>query len=168
MVSFTLMNSALNAKPFSFTGQDISQPSYAQSRFSIIAGGPLVLPKLIHDPQTFFYVTYFGTRARNPQSFVTTVPTAAERAGDFSQTLHSNGTSLAPVQLYDPLSHQPLPNNILPPSLLNPAARGLLNYVPLPNQPGTVNNYEFQTSAAQDTDNLNARIQRNKIGRAHV
>lgn len=161
MVSFTLQNSAVNAKPFSFTGQDVSQPSYAQSRFSIIVGGPLVIPKIAHDPSTFFFFTYFGTRARNPQSFVETVPTAAERGGDFSQTLELNGGSLVPVRLFAPGTSQPLPGNAIPKSLINPAAAGLLSYIPLPNQPGTVNNYEFQTAAPQDTDNLNGRIQRN-------
>jgi hypothetical protein len=160
MFSFTLQNSALNAKPFSFTGQDVTQPSYAQSRFSIIVGGPLMLPKVVHDPGTFFYITYFGTRARNPQTFVETLPTAAERQGDFSQTLQANGSTTVPVQLFDPSTHSPLAGNIIPASRLNPIAQSLLSYIPLPNQPGTVNNYEFQTAAAQDTDNLNFRLQR--------
>ena len=120
-----------------------------------------MIPKIAHDPSTFFFFTYFGTRARNPQSFVETVPTAAERGGDFSQTLELNGGSLVPVRLFAPGTSQPLPGNAIPKSLINPAAAGLLSYIPLPNQPGTVNNYELQTAAPQDTDNLNGRVQRN-------
>ncbi len=161
MASFTLQNSALNAKPFSITGQDVSQPSYAQSRISLIVGGPLVIPKVVHDPSTFFFVTYFATRARNPMSFTETVPTAAERGGDFSQTLESNGTTLVPVRLFAPGTNQPLAGNIVPASLINPASAGLLHFIPLPNQPGTINNYQFQTAAPQDTDNVSARVQRN-------
>jgi len=74
MVFFNLNNSALNAHPFSITGQEIAQPAYAQSRFGVVAGGPLVIPKLVKDPSTFFFLSYFGTRARNPYTAVATVP----------------------------------------------------------------------------------------------
>ena len=56
-LSFTLQNSAVNAKPFSINGLDIPQAAYAQSRFSAIVGGPLVIKKLIKDPGTQFFLS---------------------------------------------------------------------------------------------------------------
>ncbi len=161
--SFTLTNSALNAKPFSINGLDIPQASYAQSRFSFIVGGPLVLRKLVKDPKTQFFITYFGTRARTPELFTETVPTQAERNGDFSQATQSLGGSArnAPVIIANPTTHIPFANNVIPPSMLDPIAQRLLNFYPLPTQPGNTNNYQFETAQANNADNLGVRIQRN-------
>jgi hypothetical protein len=157
MLSYTFGNSAVNAKPFSITGQDVAQPAYAQNRFSMVVGGPLVIPKLVNDPSTFFFLSYFGTRNRVPQTFTETVPSSLERTGDFSQSVQSGG----PVQIYSPGTHQPFAGNVIPASLLSPISLNLLNYFPLPNQPGVVNNYQNLVSAAQNTDNVGFRIQRN-------
>ena len=157
MVFFNLTNSALNARPFSITGLDTPQPAYAQSRFGVVAGGPLVIPKLVKDPSTFFFVSYFGTRSRNPATEVATVPTELQRQGDFSHSIQSNG----PVQIFDPSTRQPFAGNIIPANRLDPISQKLLGYFPLPNQPGLVNNYELFASIPQDTDNASLRIQRN-------
>ncbi len=91
------------------------QPAYAQSRFGIVAGGPLSIPKIVKDPSTTFFVSYFGTRAKNPQINFATVPTAAERTGDFSQAVQSAGANqTAPVMLYNPATNMPYPGNIIP------------------------------------------------------
>lgn len=161
--SFTLANSALNAKPFSLNGLDIPQASYAQSRFSLVVGGPLVIPKIVKDPSTQFFFTYFGTRAANPELFTETVPTAAERNGDFSQATQSLGTTATnvPVTIFNPTTRQPFVDNIIPSNLLSPVALGLLKFYPLPNLPGNVNNYEFETAQAGNSNNLGVRVQRN-------
>ncbi len=160
--SFTIQNSALNAKPFSLNGLDIPQAAYAQTRFSLIVGGPLVLPKLVKDPKTQFFLTYFGTRAKTPELFAETVPTEAFRNGDFSQATQSLGTSntSAPVNIYNPTTHQQFPNNIIPTNMLNPIALGLLKFYPTPNEAGNANNYQFETAQAANADNLGFRIQR--------
>jgi len=159
MVFFNLNNSALNAKPFSITGQDLAQPAYAQSRFGVVLGGPLVIPKIVKDTSTFFFLSYFGTRSKNPATEVATVPTNLERQGDFSQSVQSGGA----VQIFDPATHLPFVGNIIPASRLNPIAQKLAGFVPLPNQPGLVNNYELFYSVPQNSDNASLRIQRNII-----
>lgn len=161
-LSFTLQNSALNAKPFSLNGLDIPQAAYAQARFSVVVGGPLVFKKLVKDPKTQFFLTYFGTRARTPELFAETVPTAAMRVGDFSQATQSLGTSATsvPVQVFNPATRQPFANNIIPPNLLNPIARALLNFYPSPNEPGIANNYQYETAQASNANNLGLRVQR--------
>ncbi len=161
--SFSLNNSAVNAKPFSITGQDIPQAAYAQSRFSFLAGGPLVIPHIVKDQNTFFFISYFGTRARNPVDYTETVPTALERMGNFSQSVQSLGpnATAVPIMLFDPATHVPLPNNIIPQSRISPAALGLLNYFPLPTQNTFSNNYQYETAQVGNTDNLGVRVQRN-------
>jgi hypothetical protein len=150
MLFATLQNSALNAQPFLLNGKEPSQPAYAQARFGVVVGGPLVIPKVVKDTSTFFFLSYFATRAKNPYSVWETVPTDLERTGNFSQ--------LSTV-IRDPTTGLPFPGNIL--TGVSPIAQQLLGYIPPPNQPGTVNNYAFQTSAPQNTDNFNLRVQRN-------
>ncbi len=144
MIFGTLANSALNAKPFSITGQDIAQPSYSQARFGVVLGGPLVIPKVVKDTSTFFFLSYFATRAKNPYTYVGTVPTALERQGNFTE-----------------LPAGQLAGTILPASSISPIAQQLLNYFPLPNQPGLLNNYALQTSVPQNSDNFGFRVMRN-------
>jgi trimeric autotransporter adhesin len=157
MAFFTLGNSVVDAKPFSINGEDIPQPAYASSRFGFLVGGPLVIPKIVKAPSTFFYLNYTGTRARAPYSAVETVPTAAERTGDFSQAT-VNG---APVTIFNPNTNAPFANNVIPTNLLNPISQKLLPYIPLPDEPGLVNNYQYLASPATNTDNLGARVMRN-------
>lgn len=160
--SYTLANSAVNAKPFSINGLDIPQAAYAQSRFSLIVGGPLVIPKLAHDPKTQFFLTYFGTRSRTPRLFTQTVPNALQRTGDFSQSTQSLGTSATsvPVSIFDPTTGLQFPNNKIPASRLSPAALRLLQFYPVPNQTGLTNNYQYETAQAANSDNLGVRLQR--------
>jgi hypothetical protein len=57
------------------------------------------------------------------------VPTASERNGDFSQSLTSSGQ---PVQIVDPLTGLPFPENAIPAARISPQAAALLAYYPLP------------------------------------
>jgi hypothetical protein len=91
---------------------------------------------------------------KNPFNAVETLPTALERIGDFSQS----SVRGIPATVFDPATGAPFPNNQVPISRLNPASLGLLNFIPLPNQPGAVQNYQFVTSVPQNTDNLSTRV----------
>jgi trimeric autotransporter adhesin len=158
MIFMTLANSVANAKPFSITGQETLQPPYASARFGFLVGGPLVIPKIVKDTATFFYLNYTGTRSRQPYFAVETVPTALERGGDFSQALQSTG---APVQIFQPGTNALFPGNVIPPTMLNQISAKLLDYIPLPNQPGTVSNYQYFASPPNNSDNFNGRVMRN-------
>ncbi len=147
-LSLTSRNSALDARPYSLTGQTVEKPSYAQNRFSLAAGGTLRLPKLFVSERTFFFANYSGGRSRNPYHAVATLPTAAERAGDFA--LHQT--------MFDPAAGRPFAGNLIPASRRSRAAFGLLEFIPLPNQPGLVQNYQYVTAVGQDTDNLGLRV----------
>ena len=159
-------NSALDAAPFSLSGQPSVKSGYAQNRFGASLGGPLNIPHIYQGgTKTFFFVNYNGSRGENPFDQFSTVPTAAERAGDFSQTTvasrDANGTPMqVPVQLYNPFTGQLVPGaNFQNAGLsISPIAQGLLPYIPLPNLPGTTQNFHFVTSANSDSDDLNARL----------
>ncbi len=146
-----------DAKQFSLSGQPELQPNFNNYRWSGVLGGPLRIPHLLKGDSTFFTLSYFGTRGQSVSYNVGTVPTAAERLGDFSQTF-VNG--VVPT-IYNPSTGAPFPNNTIPGTLINPAAAGLLHYIPLPNLPGIVQNFDFVTAVPADTDNVSLRLNQN-------
>jgi carboxypeptidase family protein/TonB-dependent receptor-like protein len=151
-------NSALNSAPYSLTGEPATNPEYMQNNFGASVGGPLNVPKLYHGgAKTFFFVNYNGRRGENPFDQFSTVPTLLERQGNFSQTKYTSGPLAGqPVFITDPATNLPFANNTLP--QLNPIAQGLLQYIPEPNLPGSVQNFHFVTSAQNSSDDLNLRI----------
>ena len=78
------------------------------------------------------------------------MPTALERAGDFSQTFDTNG-KMIPVN--DPNTHAPFPGNVVPASRLDPNGLALLKILPPPNfvNPAiTGYNYNYQVQEVQN------------------
>jgi hypothetical protein len=87
-------------------------------------GGPIVRNR------TFFWFAtenYTDVQTRNASELM---PTAAERAGDFSRTTNGSGQ---PVIIYDPLTRQPFLGNVIPANRINPDAANMLKYLPLPD-----------------------------------
>ena len=150
---WSLRNSALDARPYSLSGQVLAKPSYAQSRFGLSAGGPLHIPKLFAFDKTFFYFNYTGSRSRNPYSAVATLPSELERAGDFSQSV-----ARGPVTIFDPLSQLPFAGNRVPQTRFNSASTGLLAFIPLATDAGRVQNYQYVTSRPNGNDNFGIRV----------
>jgi hypothetical protein len=107
-------------------------------------GGPVVIPRLYNGKnRTFFMFAYEGIHQTSPVGLVATVPTAAQRNGDFSSLLRLG----ANYQIFDPFTrtpapngrytNQPVPGNIIPASRISPAAQKVLSYYPLPSEAGT-------------------------------
>lgn len=151
--NFTLNNSVWDAQTYSLNGQQVPKPAYAASSGSVMFGGPLKIPKLLKGNNGMFTINYQMRRSRNGTTQIGTMPTAAERSGDFSQA-YAQG----PVTIYDPLSGAPFPNNLIPANRINPAALGLVNYYPLPNAPGYTRNYSAPITTVANSDNINARL----------
>jgi hypothetical protein len=149
MISYQIGNSALDARPYSLSGETFGKSDYAQNRLQLMLGGPLRIPKLIDSQRTFFNLTLSGNLDRSPYNGTTTVPTAAQRMGDLSQVQST---------IYDPLSGQPFPGNVVPGSRINEASRGLLRYMPLPNSPGLLQNYSYVTALDRDSLQANLRL----------
>ncbi len=125
-----------------------------QNQFGGIIGGPIVKDKL------FYFGSYQGTR-QNTANFgqIAFVPTAAERAGDFSDLLPG-------TQLVNPNTGQNYVNNQVPTSQLDPTAQYLLQHIPLPNGPGRQLTYNGAPSV-QDTDEYLAKVDYN-VGKHHL
>jgi len=100
-------------------------------------GGPVFIPKLYdgHN-RTFFFVATESYRQQDGGNTAFSVPTALERAGNFSQSF-SAAKGLQTI--YDPLSttstgaRTPFAGNIIPAAQLDPAGSKLASYYPLPN-----------------------------------
>jgi trimeric autotransporter adhesin len=149
-------NSALDARQYSLTGQDTPKPSTQNARVTAMFGGPLKIPHVISGEKTTFTINYQFARARTGNTLTTLMPTAAERAGDFSQALNQQGQA---VTIYDPTTGLPFPGNVIPQNRFSSQALGLLNYYPLPNFTNNLR-YNYQTSivGANNQDNINTRI----------
>jgi len=84
-------------------------------------GGPILKNR------TFFWFAtenYSDTQTRNASILM---PTAAEQAGDFSRTTNASGQ---PVTIYDPVTRQPFPGNVIPANRINPVAAAMMKYLP--------------------------------------
>ncbi len=134
-------------------------PPRKVNRYSFTASGPLELPRLYSGRnRTFWTLGFQGFNRRNPTSQYLTVPTEAERRGDFSALLAIGSR----YQLYDPMTttpagsgrfrREPLPGNIIPPSRLDPMAQRIVKYFAQPNQPGSL---DFQENYQVARDNSN-------------
>jgi Carboxypeptidase regulatory-like domain len=131
-------NAVFNARNFFASKRD----QLKRNQFGGTIGGPVVIPGLYHgEDKTFFFGGYQGTRIRNiTRANSAFVPTQAELGGDFSAFLDENnpGNPLgSAVQLNNPFTGQPIPGNIVDPSLFDPAsvkiARSYLPQATTPN-----------------------------------
>lgn len=158
-LSLQWQGAATNAKPFSLVDIPVQQPNYNNYRWSGVVGGPLRIPHLLNGDSTFFMFSYFGTRGHSISYNAGTVPTPAEIGGNFSNTL-VNG--IVPT-VYDPVTGQPFPGNIIPVSRFSPAALQLLNLnlIPTSTLPSSQNNYDFAAAVPADTDNVSLRLNQN-------
>ncbi len=153
-VSGILTNSALNARSYSVTGQEVSKPNAQSLRSTLTAGGPLKIPHLLTNNKGTFTINYTLGRARTGTTYNALVPTDAEKDGNFAGVLGTNGL---PVTLYNGAT--PYPNNQIPLTSISPVALALLKYYPEPNFTGSTK-YNFASSASGTTnsDNVNARL----------
>ena len=127
-----------------FSNRDaVERPLVKRNQFGFNFGGPLWIPGLYEQrDRTFVFGSYEGLRQQTPVPITLTMPTVAEREGDFSRTFNGDGT---PVTIYDPFStrreggelvRNPFPDNRIPQEKMDPVARRLLAFFPLPNRRG--------------------------------
>ncbi len=126
-------NGVFNARNFFAPARD----QLKRNQFGGTIGGPVVIPKLYNGKdKTFFFFGYQGTRIRNIGNVQNaTLPTAAERTGDFSALLNAASPAnpfRRSIQLRD-RNGALLPGNIIPSSLFDPAAINFFKYIPVPS-----------------------------------
>src|SRR5574340_61836 len=132
------------------------QTSGHETNWSLNLGGPVVLPKIYNGRNRLFfffsYNAYKDIRSEEPTNINRTVPTLANRQGDFSQLLKVDAVR---YQIYDPLSVRPDParpthyirdafaGNILPASrMANPVYAAYTKIYPNPNNDPPAANLE--------------------------
>jgi trimeric autotransporter adhesin len=153
-IAVTVTNSALNAAPFSLNGEAVHKPYAGSERIAFNIGGPVRIPKLVTNDKWFVYLTLQENLSKNGSYSTAALPTPAERSGDFSDAVVRNN----PVTIYDPLSQAPFPGNIIPSNRFNPASTALLQYFPLPQFTGVVQNYTITPSTPSNTSAIGLRL----------
>ena len=123
-----------------------------QNQFGGTIGGP------IRKDKTFFFGYYEGFRNRQGETDSSTVPSVAQRQGDFSALCpegFSGGFCNNPDhQLFNVFLNQPYPNNLV--TQINPLSQGLLDFFPLPNR-GT-NVFTSTQVVRQDSNQYGVRL----------
>lgn len=163
-------NSAFNATPFFTNKAGVKKPVSRFNQYGGSFSGPVWIPKLWNGRnKMFFMFAYEGVKDALPAPTTNTMPTDAERNGDFSALLRVG----AVYQIFDPLTRvagggritrQPFPNNIIPPNRISSIAKNYLQYYVPPNQPGQPNG---QANFLSNTDGERNRFN-NTIGRLDV
>jgi len=149
-VNYNLSGSPLNARPFSLNGKATEKAEYYQHRYGATVGGPVKIPHVYDgSTKTSFALTYSGSHTRSPFDAYSTVPTLAQREGDFS----ASGRVLI-----DPLTGLPFPRGIIPAARIDPAALSLLAFLPTPNQPGTSQNFRNLTTSTNRSNDISLRL----------
>jgi hypothetical protein len=110
-----------------------AKPNFVRNEFGGVLGGPIIRNK------TFFFGGFQGRTLRQANTVRTTVPVDAWRRGDFRD--------VPELAIYDPttgtadgVGRQLFDKNQIPEERIHPIAKKLLSLIPLPNQPGFLNN----------------------------
>lgn len=167
------------------------------NQYGANAGGPVVIPKVFDGRNKLFWLfAWEGLKDSQPSTDYATVPTQAERNGDFSALLplgcsggyQNNDPAVCAdgkpnsYQLYNPYSavlngttivRQPIPDNKFANAgiALNPVAQAFLKFYPQPNTAGQSDGYQNYLNNAPSVDNYDnelARMDYNMSYRSHM
>ena len=153
-----IRNDKLNANAWASNRLGLARNPFRRNEYGFAVGGPVVIPK-IYDGRnrTFFFTNFEWIPQRAPDNILATVPTAAERAGDFSRTVTTGG---ALIRIFDPLTTVPdgvnftraqFPGNQIPASRIDPISRRAMAFYPAANRDTVVQNFVQNNSRANDT-----------------
>jgi hypothetical protein len=134
---------ALDSRNF-FAPEGERNPEYRRHQFGGSIGGPIARNR------TFFFADYEHTRLREGITRVTNVPTAEERAGDFSQSAFAR-----PV---DPRTGQPLPGGRIPSFFIHPIGAAIAGLYPLPNRSTPFANFVSSPTLTDDVHQFDGKV----------
>ncbi|MFZ4795460.1 MAG: carboxypeptidase regulatory-like domain-containing protein, partial [Blastocatellia bacterium] len=145
-----LRNNWLDANSWSNNRAQRPRQPLRYNQYGGSIGGPVRLSKRIFGPlgvydgrdRTFFFYNYEGYQFITNASGFYTMPTEAFRNGDFSKLADATGK---PILIYDPATtranpagngflRDPFPGNIIPANRIDPVAKNILRFYPLPNR----------------------------------
>ncbi len=132
----------------------------SRHQFGGTLGGPL------RRDRTFFFGSWETTDEMRGVDYRNTVPTAAQRAGDFAGFRNNQGRA---VVIYDPSTtkanpngtgfvRDPFPNNRIPANRIHPLAAKLLALLPEPNLPDLTGNYVVTREADRLRHQIDTRL----------
>lgn len=127
-----LRNEDFNANSFFNNKTAVLRPRSRFQNPGFTVGGPVILPKLrFNRDRTKMYFFYAEDELYNKNSAVQsfTMPTAAEKSGDYSQTVNSKG-ALLPIT--DPTTGKQFAGNIIPGNRIDQEGLAMLNLFPTP------------------------------------
>src|SRR5208282_685607 len=147
--------------PFSLIGLPQSQPVNGSNRFTLSFMSAPYIPHLIKPSgKDTVFLTLSGSRSSNPEDFYATLPTDAERGGDFS--------AAGLPAIYNPATGQQFiynsTANVIPLTSISPQAKALLKYFPEPNLAAgsTINGYNYHLLTTGQSNSTNAGIRYNR------
>jgi len=173
--------SLLTANSFFNNRNGLGNPVTHFNQYGATVGGPVFIPKLFNGKnKLFFFFAWENDQNSQPTTNFISVPTAAEKRGDFSQILAADGT-----QLYDPYSgvqtgsvinRTPLPGNQIPANRINPITAKYLQFYPAPNvtaistttRPDGYDNYGTTAPAINGFNNELGRLDYNMSDRSRL
>ena len=143
-------NDALDANDyFALTTEPLKQ-----NQFGGTVGGP------IRKDKTFFFAFYEGFRNRQGETELTTVPSAAERSGNFAELCPEGFTAgfcnNPNNQLFNVFANAPYPNNQIPQGQINSVSQTLLSFFPLPND--GANLFSATQTLSNNTDQFGIKV----------
>ena len=162
-------NSAVDARNYFSRVGVTSKPAYRRGQFGGAVSGAIIKDKL------FYFADYYGQRSLKGIVNQNSVPTAAERVGDFSDYRNASGTL---IPIYDPLTTVATVNgqgqtvytrtqfmgcdgqhpNVICGNRLNQVGLNVASIYPLPLTSGSFNNYVSTSNQIIDDNGGNARI----------
>ena len=116
-------------------------PPFTRNQYGTSLGGP------IQKSKTFFFITYEGLGSKQASITKTTVPTALERSGNFSE-------STTPITINGTKTFQ------IPQAIISSVSQEFLQYWPLPTTGGLTNNYISTAVSTQQTNQFSGRVDR--------
>jgi hypothetical protein len=161
---YYLRDDKLSATDFFVNKSGSEKPELSYERFGGHTGGPIRVPGYSGRDRTFFFSAVEWLYDEFPEPGSRTVPTEAQRNGDFSALLGQG------IRIYDPLTarqvgsrvvRDPFPGNIIPADRISPISREVLKYYPLPNEAGNAqggNNYFTVNPRTDDFYSLAFRV----------
>jgi len=139
-------DSALAARGWTNNLQNVPKNNLKWQQYGGTVGGPIQKNKL------FYFGAYEGFRQNFADTGLTTVPTAAQRLGNFGA-----------LNIVDPSTGAPFANNTIPAARIDALAKKVIDLYPEANAPGAfqngrpTNNYSLQRDGKEDTHKFDTR-----------
>ena len=164
----------LDANDFFSNQAGLPRPDHSRNQYGFSLGGP------VRRNKTFFFVDMERVLERDPIGIVGTVPTVAERNGDFSQALITdpNTGNVVPNLIFNPFAldastgtRSMFPDNKIPSSAWDQVGHNVLNLYPLPNQPGGAdgtNNFRANTNNVSKGLQFDAKLDEQISNNTHL